>query len=81
MTEEQSVEQTQEQALKPKPASFTVCGCKLEVVTDPEGKKHFEATCLSKEARDELASIFEQEAILRVNPKVILEETPVAEPQ
>ncbi len=68
-------ERVEEQVLKPK-TSFTVCGCKLEVVTDPEGKKHFEATCQSKGARDELASIFEQEAILRVNPKVIFEETP-----
>ena len=76
MTEERIEEQT-----KPKPASFTVCNCKLEVVTDPDGKKHFEATCLNKEARDDLASIFEQEAILRINPKVILEETPVAEPK
>jgi len=78
MTEEQIEEQT----TKPKPTSFTVSKCKLEVVTDADGKRHFEATCLSKEARDELAAIFEQEAILRVNPKVILEETPpVAEPQ
>jgi len=72
-------ERIEEQATKPKPASFTVCKCKLEVVTDPDGKRHFEATCLNKEARDELASIFEQEAILRVNPKVILEEIPPVE--
>ncbi|GAI61218.1 unnamed protein product [marine sediment metagenome] len=74
-------ERIEEQATKPKPASFTVCKCKLEVVTDPDGKRHFEATCQSKEAREELAALFEEEAILRVNPKVILEETPVAEPQ
>jgi len=66
----------EEQATKPKPTGFTVCNCKLEVVTDPDGKRHFEATCLSKEARDELAALFEQEAILRVNPKVRLEEIP-----
>lgn len=69
-------ERVEEQVVKPKPTGFTVCKCKLEVVTDPDGKKHFEATCLNKEARDELMAIFEEEAILRVNPKVILEETP-----
>ncbi|GAI65278.1 unnamed protein product [marine sediment metagenome] len=74
-------ERVEELTTKPKPTGFTVCNCKLEVVTDPDGKKHFEATCLSKEARNELAAIFEEEAILRVNPKVILEETPVAEPK
>jgi hypothetical protein len=51
-----------------------VCGCNLYVTTTADGKKHFESECLSKEARDELNAIFEQEAILRVNPKVILEE-------
>ncbi|MBA7712092.1 hypothetical protein ES703_121062 [subsurface metagenome] len=54
-----------------------VAGCQLVVTTDDKGKKHFEATCASKEARDELAAIFEEEAILRINPKVILEEAPV----
>ena len=54
--------------------NFTVCGCKIEVIKDSEGKQHFEATCASKEDRDELAAVFEEEAILRVNPKVILEE-------
>jgi len=57
-----------------------VAGCQLVVTTDDKGKKHFEATCASKEARDELAAIFEQEAILRVNPKVVLEEAPVEPP-
>ncbi|GAI79182.1 unnamed protein product, partial [marine sediment metagenome] len=72
--------QVPEPELKPEPKlikpkrSFTVCGCKVEVVEDAEGKAHFEAACLSKEAREELASILEQEAILRVNPKVILED-------
>ena len=56
-----------------------VGGCQIIVSTTPDGKKHFEATCLSKEARDELAAIFEQEAILRVNPKAVLEE-PAPEP-
>ncbi|MBA7716945.1 hypothetical protein ES703_126030 [subsurface metagenome] len=70
--------QVKEPELKPK-QSFTVCGCKVEVIEDAEGKKHFEATCLSKEAREELASILEQEAILRVNPKVVLENEPAVE--
>ncbi|MBA7582713.1 hypothetical protein ES708_24649 [subsurface metagenome] len=70
--------QVPEPELKPK-RSFSVCGCKVEVAEDAEGKKHFEATCQSKEARDELASILEQEAILRVNPKVVLENEPEAE--
>ena len=54
---------------------FKVCGCQVTVVRDAAGKAHFEAECLSKAARDELAAIFEEEAILRVNPKVILEDT------
>ncbi|GAJ09195.1 unnamed protein product, partial [marine sediment metagenome] len=54
-------EQVEELTTKPKPTSFTVCKCKLEVVTDPDGKRHFEATCLSKEARDELMAVFEEE--------------------
>ena len=56
-----------------------VAGCKIIVVEDSEGRGHFEATCFSKEARDKLAAIFEQEAILRVNPKLILDDTPPAE--
>ena len=58
---------------------FTVCGCKATIVTTPDGKRHIEADCLDKTARDELASIFEEEMIIRVNPKVVLEETPVTE--
>jgi len=50
--------------------------CHIIVSTTEDGKKHFEATCASKEAREKLAVIFEEEAILRVNPKVMLEETP-----
>lgn len=57
-----------------------VAGCQLIVTTDDKGKKHFEATCASKEARDELAAIFDEEAILRVNPKVVLEEAPEETP-
>ncbi len=71
MTEPESIEYKGKEV-------FKVCGCKITVETDSEGKKHFEAECLSKEARDELASIFEQEAILRVNPKVVLEDIPPA---
>ena len=48
--------------------------CVLISVPTPDGKEHLEATCASKEARDHLAAILEQESILRVNPKVILEE-------
>lgn len=55
-----------------------VGGCQIIVVEDSKGK-HFEATCQSKEARDKLASIFEQEAILRINPKVVLDDTPPVE--
>jgi len=58
--------------------SFTICGCKGKVVTTDDGKKHIELECQSKEARDEVATILEEETILRVNPKVILENTPEA---
>jgi len=54
--------------------------CVLISVPTPDGKEHLEATCASKEARDHLAAILEQESILRVNPKVILDDTPPAEP-
>ena len=54
-----------------------VGGCQLKVTTTPDGKKHFEATCLSKEARDELNAIFEEEAVLRVQPLVKPEPEPV----
>jgi len=57
-----------------------VAGCQIVVTTTADGKKHFEATCQSKEARDKLAAIFEEEAILRLNPKVVLEEPPAAGP-
>ena len=57
-----------------------VCGCNLYVKKDAEGKAHFESECLSKAARDELNAVFEEEAILRVNPKVILAELIEPEP-
>ncbi len=53
-----------------------VGNCILISVPDADGKEHLEATCASKEARDHLAAILEQESILRVNAKVILEDTP-----
>jgi len=56
-----------------------VGGCELRVVTTADGKKHFESDCLDKKARDELNAIFEEEAVLRINPKVILEEPPETE--
>jgi len=61
------------------PNSFTVCGCKGTVVTTQDGKKHFEIECKSKKDREEVAAIFEEEVILRVNPKVVLENEPAAE--
>ncbi|GAH99586.1 unnamed protein product [marine sediment metagenome] len=60
--------------------SFTICGCKGKVVTTEDGKKHFEIECKSKADREEVAALFEEEAILRVNPKVILDDEPPAVP-
>lgn len=57
-----------------------VLGCEIRVVVTADGKKHFESDCVSKEARNALAAVFEEEAILRVNPKVLLEEAPSIEP-
>ncbi len=62
------------------PPTFTICGCKGKVVTTEDGKKHFEIECKSKADREEVAAIFEEEAILRVNPKMILEDAPVEPP-
>jgi len=62
------------------PRSFTICGCKGRVVTAEDGKRHFELDCKSKEDRNEVAALFEEEVILRVNPKVILDDTPPVEP-
>ncbi len=63
------------------PTSFTVCGCRGTIVTTEDGKKHFELECKSKEDREQVAAIFEEEVILRVNPKVVLEDAPVVEAQ
>jgi len=60
--------------------SFTICGCKGRVVTTEDGKRHFEVECKSKADREAVAAVFEEEAILRVNPKMVLEDTPPAEP-
>ena len=67
-----------EQQPEPKPRSFTVCGCKGTVVTTADGKKHFEIECKSKQDREEVAALFEEEAILRVNPKMVLDDEPAA---
>jgi len=74
---------TEERADKGKViGSFTILKCKTDLIETPDGKKHFESECLDKKARDELAAIFEEEVILRVNPKIILEETPpIVEPE
>ncbi len=68
-----------EEQIQPKPRTFQFGRCVATVVTTEDGKKHLELDCKSKEARDEVASILEEEAILRINPKVILEE-PVEPP-
>jgi len=59
---------------------FTILGCKGRIVTTEDGKKHFEVDCKDKEARDEVAAVFEEEAILRINPKIVLEENPEENP-
>jgi hypothetical protein len=80
MTEERLVEERLvQQALHPE-RTFKILGCKGKVVTTVDGKKHFEIECGSKKDRDEVAAVFEEEAILRVNPKVVLEEEPAVEP-
>jgi len=61
-------------------SSFTILKCKTDVIETPDGKRHFESDCLDKEARDYFSSIFEQEAVMRINPKVTLEE-PKPEPK
>ena len=57
--------------------SFTILGCKTDVIETPDGKLHFEGECVDKLARERLAAVFDEEAILRVNPKVILAEPPI----
>ena len=56
------------------PGSFTICGCRGKIVTAEDGKRHIELECKTKSDRDEVAAVFEEEVILRVNPKVVLEE-------
>ncbi|MBA7555193.1 hypothetical protein ES705_47846 [subsurface metagenome] len=55
-------------------ASFKILGCKTDVIETPDGKQHFEGECVDKLAREKLASVFEQETILRINPQVVLED-------
>ncbi|MBA7588283.1 hypothetical protein ES708_30337 [subsurface metagenome] len=57
--------------------NFTILGCKGAIVEDSEGKLHIESTCRDKAARDKLAAVFEEEVVIRVDPKVVLEEPPV----
>ncbi|MBA7701235.1 hypothetical protein ES703_109968 [subsurface metagenome] len=57
-----------------------VCGCNLYTFTDSEDVTHFESECKNLEARAALAKVFGQEAILRVNPKVVLDDPDVAVP-
>lgn len=57
-----------------------VLGCTLIETIDADGKKHASATCASKEDRDKLAEFFEREMTIRVNPKVVLEESPSETP-
>jgi len=56
--------------------TFTILGCKGRIVATDDGKAHFELDCKSKKERDELSAIWEEEAILRINPKVVLDDTP-----
>jgi len=58
------------------PRTFTILGCKGHIVATEDGKEHFELECKSKKDRDELSAIWEEEAILRINPKVVLDDTP-----
>ncbi len=60
------------------PIVFNFGRCKGTVVTSEDGKRHIELDCQTKQAREEAAAVFEEEVILRVNPKVVLEETPPA---
>jgi len=72
MTEPKTIEELKAEIAQ----SFTICGCKGRIVKSEDGKRHFELECKSKEDREEVASLFEEEVILRINPKVVLEETP-----
>jgi len=53
-----------------------LCGCKGTIVTAADGKKHIELDCPDKEARNEAATVLEEEVILRVKPP-----PPVVEPE
>ena len=76
MTEPKTIEELKEELKAELAQNFTVCGCRGKIVTTEDGKKHFELECKSKGDRDQVAALFEEEVILRVNPKVVLEETP-----
>jgi len=76
MTEPKTVEELKADLAR----SFTISGCKGTIVTTQDGKKHFEVECKSKADREEVAALFEEEAILRVNPKMVLDDTPPAAP-
>ena len=54
----------------------TICGCHGTIVTAEDGKKHIELECPSKEARNEAATVLEEEVILRVKPP-----PPIVEPE
>ncbi len=56
--------------------SVTICGCKGTIVTAADGKKHIELDCPDKGARNEAATLLEEEVILRVKPPA-----PVVEPE
>ena len=72
---------TEERADKGKViSSFTILKCKTDVIETPDGKRHFESDCLDKKARAEFAAVFEEEAILRINPKLVLDDMPATEP-
>ncbi len=72
---------TEERADKGKVvSSFTILKCKTDLIETPDGKRHFESECMDKQARDYFSSFFEEEAVLRVNPKAILEPEPPVEP-
>ena len=57
-----------------------ILGCKGKIVTDADGKRHFELECKGKKERDEVALLLEEEIVVRVNPKLVLEDEPPVEP-
>jgi len=62
-------------------SSITILGCKTDFIETPDGKRHIESDCLNKHARDYFSSFFEEEAIMRINPKVSLEPAPEPAPE